>query len=318
MSDEVNAQECAIQLARVCARLIRNARLLAELQSYRAPPRWPSIPIRHNDGNKSKVGSGLLLEFLTTKWKIDVDRLVHSDSADAGSLPSSQVATNLNEAIVDFKAARHDLKRLMPNANDVIDEPTILKLREPRNEQKFGNVQGTTMTEAVLEFSNEAVEKNGVSLIDAIRELGRLPEPKGKVVGRQICREFQLAESTMDQRETAGQSPDEAGYVRNPVDESAYVSATSILADHTPPEFRLTHKQLVGYIEDFSKNHIRWSRPLGDDGKPRSNRLTVHLADWAEYVKRRQPAEDDGTAKVLPKEIEEREAAIRATKAKGK
>jgi len=190
MSDEVNAQECAIQLARVCGRLIRNARLLAELESNRASSRWLGIPIRHIGGKESPCDYGQLLAMLTTEWKIDVDRLVHSDSADSGSLPSSQVATNLNEAMVDFNAARHELKRLMPNANDVFDVPTILKLREPRKYPKFGNVQRTTMTEAVLDFSNETFEKHDVPLMTAIHELGQIPEPEGKVVERQICREF--------------------------------------------------------------------------------------------------------------------------------
>ncbi len=112
--------------------------------------------------------------------------------------------------------------------------------------------------------------------------------------------------------------PDANGYVRNPIDQSPNVSASEILAEHCPNGFVLTHKQLVSALEQFQVNRVKWSRPIGKNGEPRQNRLTVHLTDWLEYVRRSMGTESDGTPHVSPKEKEKRQAAIRARKTSGK
>ena len=74
----------------------------------------------------------------------------------------------------------------------------------------------------------------------------------------------------------------------------------------------LTHKDLTRILEDYAANQIRWTRPLGKDGKPRRNRRNVHLADWLAYIEKRRA--DRGWPTPSEDEIKERKAEVRRKK----
>lgn len=104
--------------------------------------------------------------------------------------------------------------------------------------------------------------------------------------------------------------PDDKGYVALPTDPSAYVPLTAIVTRHSPVEPPLTKKQIVRILEDYGTNKIRWTRPLGKDGEPRSNRRSIHLADWLDFVEKlRATLANDPEAGFPP--IDEREMAMR-------
>lgn len=119
-----------------------------------------------------------------------------------------------------------------------------------------------------------------------------------------------------------GDKPDEHGYVGLPDDPAAYVPAVEILARHTPADLLpISMDRLVAIIEDYDANRVRWTRPRTKNGRPRQNRRSVHLGDWAAYVNRRLAAEKDGFPRLTEAEIEEierRKAAIRESKRKEK
>lgn len=115
-----------------------------------------------------------------------------------------------------------------------------------------------------------------------------------------------------------GDEPDERGYVASPADPAAYVPVRNVLADHTPAELAISMKELGTIIEDYHTNRVRWTRPLGKDGRPIPNRRSVHLGDWTAYVKRRLPAEEDGFPRLTEAELESRRAAVRNGKLTGK
>jgi hypothetical protein len=94
-----------------------------------------------------------------------------------------------------------------------------------------------------------------------------------------------------------------------------YVSATKIRAKHTPAGIVLDHRKLVRFLK-YAKD-IRQLRPIGRDGKPRANRLLVHIADWhnnADLLKKWVEAQPDQTDAASQKEIEERKAAVKRRK----
>lgn len=103
------------------------------------------------------------------------------------------------------------------------------------------------------------------------------------------------------------QEPNEAGYVRSPVDQTAYLPLTKIVQEHTPQEMSLTQKMVVGIIEDFPRNGVRWS-------KPASNRRTVHLADWTRYISAKAKVDSEGFPSMSQAEIASRKAAARASR----
>ena len=80
--------------------------------------------------------------------------------------------------------------------------------------------------------------------------------------------------------------PDESGYVRCPADSSEYVAATTILNKYSDDlSVTLTAKMLSALVEDYSKNRVRWTRPISEKtGKPHQQRRSVHLGDWIRYV----------------------------------
>lgn len=58
-----------------------------------------------------------------------------------------------------------------------------------------------------------------------------------------------------------------------------YITATQIRTEHTPDGVVLDHRKLNKFL-DLQSDTIRTTRPLGKNGKPRTNRLLVHLGDW--------------------------------------
>lgn len=118
------------------------------------------------------------------------------------------------------------------------------------------------------------------------------------------------------------EAPETTGYVATPPDPSAYVPASDIVGKHAPVDMRLTAKQLRRILEDYTSNHIRWTRPTGKRGKPRPNRRGVHLSDWLAYVERQRavgPAADDHPwPTVSADEITARAEALRGRRLSGK
>lgn len=116
--------------------------------------------------------------------------------------------------------------------------------------------------------------------------------------------------------------PDGNGYVVSPSDPTAYVPASEIVSKHTPTSIPVTSKELPGILEDFATNRVKWTRPPGKDGKPRSNRRNVHLTEWLDYIRRRERAgiraDGDDWPVVNEGEIAERASVIRGEKLAGK
>lgn len=127
--------------------------------------------------------------------------------------------------------------------------------------------------------------------------------------GRQTTDTIETDASTPTQDE-----PKANGYVASPADPSAYVPVSRILSEHTLPALGISKKQLNAIVENYAENRVRWTRPLGRDGKPRPIRRSVHLADWAAYVDRRTGTDDAGFPKQPQDDIAERTAAIRRQK----
>jgi hypothetical protein len=108
---------------------------------------------------------------------------------------------------------------------------------------------------------------------------------------------------------------DENGMVANPAVPSCYVSMTDILNEHTPSERKLTAGRLRRICNDYPQFKVRWTRPLGMDGKPRKNCRCIHLLDWEHYLQSTSNENADGTDFVGPNEKGKRQAAIRMAKA---
>lgn len=103
------------------------------------------------------------------------------------------------------------------------------------------------------------------------------------------------------------------------VDLRDYVSATEIRTKHTPEGIVLDQRRLVKFL-NFHQS-IRTERPRGKDGKPRKNRLLVHLADWVKHLdalKEWDAPDNDSIDAVPVSEIAKRAAAIRRKKQRGK
>ncbi len=111
-------------------------------------------------------------------------------------------------------------------------------------------------------------------------------------------------------------APDEHGYVALPSDPAAYVPLVKILTHHVPGDMLITSKEIVAIVEDYGTNRVRWTRPFGKSGRPTMNRRSIHLADWAEYLKRRKPTND--FPRLSEAEIARRTAAVRAARPAGK
>lgn len=115
--------------------------------------------------------------------------------------------------------------------------------------------------------------------------------------------------------------PESNGYVRDPADDSAYVSKSKILSKHTPATFRVTDKRLTDILANYAEYKVRWTRPIsGTTGKPHPQRLSINLSDWVQCVDRATKSsvtDEDGECEVLPTpaEIEQRMAEIRRSKA---
>ena len=103
---------------------------------------------------------------------------------------------------------------------------------------------------------------------------------------------------------------DAHGFIITPADETAYVSAAGILANHIPVSMDIaTPKQLTRVLDDNLQTIRQW-RPGG-----RRNRRSVHLGDWLKHVEL-NGGNGDGWAS--PEDAEATKARIRAGKAQGK
>jgi len=99
-----------------------------------------------------------------------------------------------------------------------------------------------------------------------------------------------------------------------------YVTATVARKNHVPDGLVLDHKKLTAFLELYGEE-IRTKRPLGKNGKPRPNRLMVHLADWVRHQdklsKWLNPSVDRDEA-VWTVNAQNRKAEIDKKKANGK
>lgn len=115
-----------------------------------------------------------------------------------------------------------------------------------------------------------------------------------------------------------GDKPNKRGYVESPVDPAAYVSASDILTKHTPAALSVSMKELGTILKDYDTNRVRWTRPLGKNGRPVPNRRSVHLGDWVAYLRRRTNPESEGFPRLSETELERRKAAVRDASHAGK
>ncbi|MCK6458102.1 MAG: hypothetical protein L6Q92_16430 [Phycisphaerae bacterium] len=137
---------------------------------------------------------------------------------------------------------------------------------------------------------------------------------------KKISRACRRAADALDPPQAVSQDdkPDKRGYVESPAHPKDYVPATDILATHTPVGLPITMDRLVAIIEDYDSNRVRWTRPRAKNGRPMRNRRSVHVGDWAQYVKRRLPPRDADGYPTLTKaeidDIESRKAAAHKLK----
>lgn len=112
---------------------------------------------------------------------------------------------------------------------------------------------------------------------------------------------------------TTGEPP---GYVESPADQSAYIAASKIVAAHCPADVVINHKQLVAILGKHPE--IKWTRPRMRNGRPRMNRMLIHLADWLLFLERCKAGLAIFNADPFPpmseREFEERTAVIRRQK----
>jgi len=98
-----------------------------------------------------------------------------------------------------------------------------------------------------------------------------------------------------------------------------YAMATDIRKKHTPAGIVLDQRRLVKFLSLHPT--IRTRRPLGSDGKPRTNRLLVHVGDWYihhDALKEWDTADGDSIEATPESEIAERIAAVRRKKQREK
>ncbi len=126
------------------------------------------------------------------------------------------------------------------------------------------------------------------------------------------------APQTVGTATPARDRPDEEGYVEDPSDLTAYVSASEIVYKRTPPDIRISLKKLPTILQDFAANRVRWTRPRDKSGQPIPNRRSVHLADWLQYIDdqkcRVANSGDDGWPAMSEAEAVERAAEVRHAK----
>lgn len=113
-------------------------------------------------------------------------------------------------------------------------------------------------------------------------------------------------------------APDEHGYVASPTDSAAYVPASGILAEHTPADMACTVREMSRMLDNFVETGVRWTRPIGKNGRPVPNRRSVHLGDWLRYLGQSRRADAGEWPRLSDNELEQRKAAVRATKHAGK
>lgn len=98
-----------------------------------------------------------------------------------------------------------------------------------------------------------------------------------------------------------------------------YETATDIRTKRTPAGIVLDHRRLVKFLALHQT--IRRTRPLGNDGKPRKNRLLIHLGDWVKHqdaLTEWDKADSDSIDTASDGEIAERTVAVRRKKQHGK
>ena len=100
----------------------------------------------------------------------------------------------------------------------------------------------------------------------------------------------------------ATETIDAYGYVTNPKDPTAYVAASDALRKHTPAALATTYKQFRAILDKHPEIR-RW--------QVRKNRLSVHLADWTDYVQKETSLVDSDGLLADQFEIEARKADIR-------
>jgi hypothetical protein len=117
---------------------------------------------------------------------------------------------------------------------------------------------------------------------------------------------------------SGGDKPRSDGYVKSPVDPAAYVPAAGIVSKHTPLELPISPKELVTIVEDYDAHRVRWTRPLGKNGRPVPNRRSVHLGDWLRYLRQSRRAGAGEWPRLSGNELEQRKAAVRDARHAGK
>jgi hypothetical protein len=174
MSDETNAQECAIQLAQECITLIWNSRQLAELQlstCREAKLRfgsWSNIRLSNAIGGEGICDSRMLPKWIMSGWKAAAGPQRGIEGKPGSEIKTGNDFVNfVTEAIAQIKDAPFELRRLLSEGEDYIRN-AIPSIPQQPHELKFGTAKGATMTEAVLTFSSKAVKKFDASLMDAV------------------------------------------------------------------------------------------------------------------------------------------------------
>ena len=115
--------------------------------------------------------------------------------------------------------------------------------------------------------------------------------------------------------------PNSDGYVRNPVDGSAYVSKQDIIIKHTAATFHVNDRIVSQILAEYAKNGVRWTRPISKTtGKPHARRLSIHLVDWMQFVERSLKGnfagdDEDCDTSQTQTEIDQRAAEIRHSRA---
>lgn len=139
---------------------------------------------------------------------------------------------------------------------------------------------------------------------------GQRRELLGTLTRWRIALDAELAEVGGHVAEAAHRAtePDAKGYVANPVDPSAYVLVSKIVAESKLAD--LNDKKVGRIVENFDVNRVRWSRPSSRAGTLIKNRRLVHLGDWNDYEARQIGTHSDGWPRTTPEEREARAKGI--------
>lgn len=108
-----------------------------------------------------------------------------------------------------------------------------------------------------------------------------------------------------------GDMPDQKGYVKHPVDPTAYAPVIELLNRNEALKMKLTGDKVRRILEREAP-HIRHTRPFTKQGKPNPHRLLVHRGDWDHYVSSQMDGKDPS-----PDEFEERKGTIRGVRGVG-